>query len=55
MPYTVALIDFPRLPSAQSKLVNPDGTMATEWVTFFTELRRWAEKHGLALVQLTPP
>lgn len=55
MPYTTALIDFPRLPSAQSKVLNADGTMSTEWITFFTEMRRWAEKVQAALVQLTPP
>lgn len=54
MPYTITLIDFPRLPSAQSKLVNADGTMASEWITFFTEMRRWAEKVQAALDEVEP-
>jgi hypothetical protein len=54
MAYAIALIPFPRMPNETVKVTNPDGTMVKEWITFFTELRRWGEKHGLALDQLEP-
>jgi hypothetical protein len=55
VPYTEALREVPSFPSAQGKIVNPDGTPSREFLTFLRELEAWAERVQAALVELEPP